>query len=198
MKPGFEVRVADELLQEQEVKSLYSKIPALAKHYNQKALIHDSDFDKISIALALSSGFVMTGSAFYFNQIIPLYLFAFILLGIFIAALSLRLQRENFYKSVNDPKNELKDKVQMAAEHNVSYIKNKTVWLMMITFIALTLIALCAAEVSGLENKWIFFMAAPVTAAVISAILYFNSWKNLKIIHQSFTSDIKKEILNIH
>ena len=57
--------------------------------------------------------------------------------------MSLRLQRENFYKSINDPKNELKDKVQMAAEHNVSCIKNKTVWVMVITFISLTLILLC-------------------------------------------------------
>ena len=197
MKPGFEIRLADQLLQEQEVRSSYSKIPALAEHYNQRALIYDSDFDKISIALALSAGFVLLGSAFYFNQVIPLYLFALILLGIFVAAMSLRLQRENFYKSINDSRNELKDKVQMAAEHNVSYIKNKTVWLMLITFISLTLIALCAAEVSGLENKLIFYIAAPIIAAIISGILFFKNWKNLNSIHQSFSSDIQKEILNL-
>lgn len=197
MKPGFEIRLADQLLQEQEVKINYSKIPALAEHYNQRALIYDADFDTTSLALALSAGVVFLGSAFYFNQVIPLYLFAVVLIIIFIAAMSLRLQRENFFKSINDAKNKMKDKVQMAAEHNVSYIRSKNIWLCLTTFLTLTLIALCAAEVSGLESKWAFYIAAPVIAALVSAILFFKNWKNLNTIHQSFKSDIQKEILNI-
>ena len=196
MKPGFEVKLVDQLLQEQEVKAGFSKIPALSEHYNQRALIYDVDFDKVALTLALAGSFLMLGSAFYYNLVLPLYLLAFVFVVIFLASMALRLQRENFYKAIHDQTNELKNKVQMAAEHNVSYLLSKIKWVSLITWLSLSLIAACAVGVSEIDLQWPLYLASPVVAFIICLVMYYGNWKNLRSIYLSFQEDIQKEILN--
>jgi hypothetical protein len=110
MKPGFEENfIIHNLLQEQGASTSVSKIPAIADNYNQRAMLYDTNFDVASIVLAASSGFITIGSALYFNTSFPLYLFALVLLIIFIGSMALRLDRENFIKSLANEKNEIKD-----------------------------------------------------------------------------------------
>jgi Na+/melibiose symporter-like transporter len=172
-----------------------SKIPSIADNYNQRAMLYDTNFDVASIVLAASSGFITIGSALYFNTSFPLYLFALVLLIIFIGSMALRLDRENFIKSLSNEKNEIKDKVQMVAQHNTAFIKNKLFWLSFITFFTLSIIGICAVVVTEIELKWPLLIASPILALLISIIIYFKDWSHVNKLLSSLNKEIENELI---
>jgi Na+/melibiose symporter-like transporter len=196
MKPGFEENfIIHNLLQEQGASTSVSKIPAIADNYNQRAMLYDTNFDVASIVLAASSGFITIGSALYFNTSFPLYLFALVLLIIFIGSMALRLDRENFIKSLSNEKNEIKDKVQMVAQHNTAFIKNKLFWLSFITFFTLSIIGICAVVVTEIELKWPLLIVSPILALLISIIIYFKDWSHVNKLLSSLNKEIENELI---
>lgn len=196
MKPGFEENfIIHNLLQEQGTSISASKIPTIADNYNQRAMLYDTNFDVASIVLATSSGFITIGSALYFNSGIPLYLFALVLLVIFIASMALRLDRENFIKSLANENSEVKDKVEMVAKHNTSFIRNKLFWLAFITFFTLSIIGICAVVITEVDLKWPLILASPIIAFLISLIIYYKDWNHVDKLLISLNGEIKKELL---
>lgn len=197
MKPGFrENFVLDHLLQEQGVTPSLSKIPMIAENYNQRAMLHDTNFDVAASVLAMVSGLINIGSALFFNKSLPFFLFALSLLFIFIGSMALRLNRENFIKSMADDTNQLKDKVQRVAEHNTSFIKNKILWLAFITFTTLTIAAICGAIVIDGSGNWLLIAASPVIAAIVSIFIYFREWLKINELLKQLNQDIQKELVN--
>ncbi|HMP28276.1 MAG TPA: hypothetical protein PKD85_01665 [Saprospiraceae bacterium] len=196
MKPGFEENfIIHNLLREQRSPVAASRIPAIADNYNKRAMLYDTNFDVASTVLATSSALISGGSALYFNTSIPLYLFALALLFIFIGSMALRSQRENFINLMANEESDLKDKVQMVAQHNTAYIKNKLWWLAAITFTTLTIIGISAVLVTDVDLKWPLLIASPVLALIICNFIYLKDWYNVSKLLKSLNQDIQKELI---